>query len=81
MFRWIALAAVVGTLGISIAYRHTARRSGEVLARYGGGRATTALGRDRHPRHRQAVSSPPTTHSSSNRSSARRQGGSRSTAV
>lgn len=33
MFRWIAVAAVVGTLGISIAYRHRARRSGEVIER------------------------------------------------
>lgn len=33
MFRWIALVAVVGTLGISIAYRHRARRSGEVIER------------------------------------------------
>lgn len=33
MFRWIALVAVVGTLGISVYYRRRARQGGEVLDR------------------------------------------------
>ena len=33
IFRWLALAAVIGTLGISVYYRHRARRTGNVVAR------------------------------------------------
>ncbi|MFP3939717.1 MAG: methyltransferase family protein [Thermoanaerobaculia bacterium] len=33
MFRWIALAAVVGTLGVSVYHRRRAREGGEVLDR------------------------------------------------
>ncbi len=33
IFRWLAVAAVIGTLGISVYYRHRARRTGDVVAR------------------------------------------------
>lgn len=33
MFRWLALGAFVATLGISVVYRHRARRSGETIER------------------------------------------------
>lgn len=33
MFRWLALGAMLGTIGISAYHRHRARRSGEVIQR------------------------------------------------
>ena len=33
IFRWLALAAMLGALGISVYYRHRARRTGDVVAR------------------------------------------------
>ena len=33
IFRWVALASVIGALGISVYYRHRARRTGDVVAR------------------------------------------------
>ena len=33
IFRWLALATVIGALGISVYYRHRARRTGDVVAR------------------------------------------------